>query len=581
MKRQNSLLIQSLLFCLASLSGCRAPIPHEAANRRPETPSAAVSQAGIAAANPLAVESGLAVLRTGGNAMDAAVAAQATLGLVEPQSSGLGGGAFLMHYDAVTGQVTAYEGRESAPAGATPDMFIGSDGKPLSFSAAVVSGRATGVPGALAMLGLAHARHGRLPWNSLFEGTAQLAEQGFPTPQRLARYVAGPFPQAQSPDVQALFVGADGTPVRAGEPLRNPAYATTLREIARRGPRALLDGVLAMKIAERTRSEPLPGTLTVADFAGYLPHETSPLCRPYRVYVVCVPRPPSSGVALLQMLGMLERTDIAARGPDDPQAWFIFAEALRLMYADRDRYVADPAFVKVPVDALLDPNYIASRAALIGRVASPAPPEPGEPMARLRRGTDATQEAAGTSHFVVIDRAGNVVSMTTTVESLFGTGRTVDGFFLNNQLTDFSFVAVEDGRPVANAVAPGKRPRSSMSPVVVLDRSGRLVAALGSPGGSAILSYNAKTLVGLLDWGLSMQQAINLPNVYARGGDFYAEVAKFKPDIVSALAMRGIALKSGRGEESGLHGLTVTSDGRVEGGADPRREGVWRGLEPR
>lgn len=581
MKPHIPLLILASLVCLSTLPGCRTPLSRQTPTGKPVTPTVAVTEAGVAAANPLAVESGLAVLRAGGNAMDAAVAVQATLGLVEPQSSGLGGGAFLMHYDAARRQVTAYEGRESAPAGATSDMFIGSDGKPLSFSAAVVSGRATGVPGAVAMLGLAHAKHGRLPWNQLFKDTTVLAEQGFPAPQRLARFVAGSFPQAQSPDVRALFAGKDGSPVRAGDRLRNPAYAATLREIARQGPRALLDGPLAAKIAARTHAEPLPGTLTAADFAGYLPHQTPPLCRPYRVYVVCVPPPPSSGVALLQMLGMLERTDIATRGPDDPQAWFLFAEALRLMYADRDRYVADPAFIKVPVDALLDPTYVAARAALIGPRAAATAPAAGEPLAQLQRGMDATDEAVGTSHFVVVDAAGNVVSMTTTVESLFGTGRAVDGFFLNNQLTDFSFVAVENGRPVANAVSPGKRPRSSMSPVIVLDRAGGLVAALGSPGGSAILSYNAKTLVGLLDWGLSMQQAIDLPNVYARGADFYAEVGKLKPGIASALAARGMELKSGRGEESGLHGVSVAADGHTAGGADPRREGVWRTLESR
>ena len=316
--------------------------------------------------------------------------------------------------------------------------------------------------------------------------------------------------------------------------------------------------------------------MTTQDLAAYRPKEGQPICRPYRIYVICVPPPPSSGVALLQVMGLLERTDIATRGPDDPQAWFLFAEALRLMYADRDRYVADPAFVQVPVDALLAPKYLDARAALIGTRALPGAPPAGEPVAALRRGADATQEAAGTSHFVVIDREGNVASMTTTVESLFGCGRAVHGFFLNNQLTDFSFVAQEDGRPVANAIAPGKRPRSSMSPVIVLDREGRVVAALGSPGGSAILSYVAKTLVGVLDWKLTMQQAIDLPNLYARGSDFYGEVAKFTPELRSALLARGIEVKAGRGEESGLHGVILRGPGVVETGADPRREGVWK-----
>jgi gamma-glutamyltranspeptidase/glutathione hydrolase len=350
-----------------------------------------------------------------------------------------------------------------------------------------------------------------------------------------------------------------------------------LRALSERGPRALLEPPIAGEIAARTSAEPRPGTLTIADLAAYRPLEKDALCRAYRVYVVCVPPPPSSGVSLLQLLAILEHTDIADRGPADPQAWFLFAEASRIMYADRDRHVADPAFVTVPIDGLLDPAYVARRAALIGERAGPAP-SAGEPPGPVsaRFGADATAEAAGTSHFVIVDARGNVASMTTSVESLFGSGRAVGGFFLNNQLTDFSFRAVEDGRPVANAVAPGKRPRSSMSPVVVLDRDGRLFAALGSPGGSAILAYNAKALVGLLAWNLPLQQAIELPNLIARGEDFYGEVAKFPPEVLQGLAARGIELKGGRGEESGLHGVVVRGSGVVEGAADPRREGQWR-----
>jgi gamma-glutamyltranspeptidase / glutathione hydrolase len=321
--------------------------------------------------------------------------------------------------------------------------------------------------------------------------------------------------------------------------------------------------------------------MTPADLAAYRPHELDPLCRPYRIYVVCVPPPPSSGVALLEMLGILEHTDIASRGATDPQAWFLFAEASRLMYADRDQYVADPAFVRVPVAGMLDPAYTAARARLIGAIAGPAPTAGIPPGLAARLGRDATADAAGTSHFVVVDPQGNVVSMTTTVESIFGSGRAVEGFFLNNQLTDFSFRAVEDGKPVANAVAPGKRPRSSMSPVIVLDSRGHFLAALGSPGSSAILAYDAKTIVGLLDWGLTMQQAIDLPNLYARGDDFFGEVAKFPPEVLAALAARGVVVKTGRGEESGLHGVLLRPGGVLEGGADPRREGEWRELELR
>ena len=541
----------------------------------PQRPSGAYA-AGVAAASPLAVEAGVAVLKAGGSAVDAAVAVQAALGLVEPQSSGLGGGAFLLHYDAATGKVTAYDGRETAPAGATEDMFLDADGKPLAYADAVTSGRATGVPAVMAMLGLAHERHGVLPWSSLFETATAAADEGFVVPKRLARFANSQFRQATLPDARALFGKPDGTTVQAGETLRNPAYAATLRTLSGRGPRALLEPPIAGEIVARTSAEPRPGTLTVADLEAYRPLDKDALCRPYRIYVVCVPPPPSSGVSLLQLLAILERTDIADRGPADPQAWFLFAEASRLMYADRDRFVADPAFVAVPIEGLLDPAYVDGRATLIRERAAPAPSagEPPGPVA-ARFGEDATVEASGTSHFVVVDARGNVASMTTSVESLFGSGRAVGGFFLNNQLTDFSFRAVEDGRPIANAVAPGKRPRSSMSPVIVLDRDGRLFAALGSPGGSAILAYNAKALVGLLAWNLPLQQAIDLPNLIARGEDFYGEVAKFPPDVLQGLAARGIELKGGRGEESGLHGVVVRDSGAVEGAADPRREGQW------
>jgi gamma-glutamyltranspeptidase/glutathione hydrolase len=569
----------ALFACVVALAACQhaptQPVDHAPAAISSQRPSGLYA-AGVAAASPLAVEAGVAVLKTGGSAVDAAVAVQAMLGLVEPQSSGLGGGAFLLHYDVATGKVTAYDGRETAPAGATPDMFLDADGKPLPYADAVTSGRSTGAPGVMAMLGLAHERHGVLPWSSLFETATEAADEGFVVPKRLARFANSDFRQATLPDARALFGKADGTTVQAGESLRNPAYAATLRTLSEHGPRALLEPPVSGEIVARTNAEPRPGTLTVADLAAYRPLEKEALCRPYRLYVVCVPPPPSSGVSLLQLLAILEHTDIAERGPADPQAWFLFAEASRIMYADRDRYVADPAFVTVPIDGLLDPAYVEGRAALIGARAglAPAAGEPPGPVA-ARFGEDATVEAAGTSHFVVVDARGNVASMTTSVESLFGSGRAVGGFFLNNQLTDFAFRAIEDGRPMANAVAPGKRPRSSMSPVIVLDRDGRLFAALGSPGGSAILAYNAKALVGLLAWNLPLQQAIDLPNLIARGQDFYGEVAKFPPEVLQGLAARGIELKGGRGEESGLHGVVVRGSGAVEGAADPRREGQW------
>ena len=543
----------------------------------PQATPAPVRHAGVAAANPHAVEAGLAVLRAGGSAVDAAVAVQAMLGLVEPQSSGIGGGAFLMVYDAATGRVTAFDGREAAPQGATPGMFLQADGEPLPWREGIVTGRSTGVPGVMPMLGEAHARFGKLPWAQLFDPAIRAAEGGIETPARLARYVNGDWPQAKLPDARTLFRGPDGQPLQAGDPFKNPAYAATLRRLATQGPRALLEPPVSTRIIERTHADPLPGTLVQSDFDAYQPRVNEPLCGPYLAYVICVPPPPSSGVSLLQVLAILGHTDIAELSPQDPDAWFLFAEASRLMYADRNEYVADPAFVDVPVAGLLDPAYVESRASTILGVAGP-PPAAGQP-AGVARGRDATREAAGTSHFVVLDAAGNAVSMTTTVESLFGSGRAVDGFFLNNQLTDFSFRPVQDGRPVANAVAGGKRPRSSMSPVIILDRDGRLVGAVGSPGGSAILAYNAKALLGVLAWDLPMQQAIELPNLIASGSSFFGEAPKFPPGVLADLKDRGIEVKSGRGEESGLHGFILRPDGTIDGGADPRREGTWRTLD--
>ncbi len=578
------------LFALLTLGavGCRhAPASADSAavNKPPASHAVPAPHVkltpGVAAANPLAVEAGLEVLRAGGGAADAAVAVQAALGLVEPQSSGLGGGAFLLYYDAQTGAITAFDGRETAPAAATPGMFLDDNGAPLSYQDAVTSGRSTGVPGAVAMLGLVHSKYGRLPWQSLFDAPIRAAEQGFVVPQRLGRFANSEFAQATLPDARALFSRPDGTIVQAGDTLRNPAYAETLRTIATRGPRALLEGPLAEKIVARTQDEPRPGTLTLRDMAAFEPAEVQPVCRPFRVYVVCVPPPPSSGVGVLEVLGLLERTDIASRGPADPQAWLLFAEASRLMYADRDRYVADPRFVAVPLEGLLDKSYLDSRAQLIGDRATAGAPDAGTPPGAVmtRSGIDATNEVPGTSHFVIVDDQGDVISMTTSVESLFGSGRAVGGFFLNNQLTDFSFTAVDAaGRPVANAVAGGKRPRSSMSPAIVLRKAdGAFVAAVGSPGGSAILAYNAKVLIGLLAWDLPLQDAINLPNLIARGADFYGEMPRISAELAAQLAAKGVALKSGRGEESGLHGVAIRGNPPAfETGADPRREGVWK-----
>ena len=538
--------------------------------------AASESQVFVAAAHPLAVEAGLATLRRGGSALDAAVAVQAMLSLVEPQSSGLGGGAFLTYYDAQSRRLVVYDGRETAPAGATPDMFLDDDGRPLPRARAMTSGRATGVPGVLRMLDMAHREHGRLAWERLFDEARETAANGFVVTERLASYVHGDFPQSSAPDVRAYFrQGPEGRLVRAGDRLRNPAYAAFLDRLAAEGVSAFYEGSTAARIVARTRAGPLGGSMTLADLAGYRPISREPLCRPYRAIVLCVPPPPSSGIGLLQLMALLERTDIASRGPQDPAAWVRFAEASRIMYSDRDHFVGDPAYVQVPVEGLLAPDYVAGRAALIGDRAG-RPPRHGHPREAPAPASDRTLEPAGTSHFVIVDGLGNVVSMTTTVESFFGSGRMVDGFFLNNQMTDFSLdPRTEDGRLSANSVAPGKRPRSSMTPLVMLDAEGRAIGALGSPGGNAILAYVAKTLVGVVDWGLPMQEAIDLPNLVARGDRFNGEAGRMPAALREALDSRGIEVRPGSGEDSGLHGVMILADG-FDGGADPRRDGVAR-----
>jgi gamma-glutamyltranspeptidase/glutathione hydrolase len=579
----------SLLALSAALQLTLSPVAAQAESIRaesiplgmptPKAPTTSTPAKGmVAAANPLAVEAGLRVLRDGGGAVDAAVAIQAVLGLVEPQSSGLGGGAFLVFYDAKTGKVTAYDGRETAPAGAGPDMFLAPDGKPLPFVRAVLSGRATGVPGAVAMLAQAQKEHGRIAWNALFSDAEKLAADGFVVSPRLAGMIASRAPQASAPDAVKYFTKPDGGRYQAGDVLKNPAYAETVRRIAAEGPSALYEGPLAQAIVDRVHEGELAGAMSLQDLKTYRPRSAAALCRPWKVYSVCVPNPQSSGLAVIQALQMLEHTDIGKRGPTDPVAWTLLAQAERVMYADRDRYVGDPSYVTVPVNGLLDPKYVARRAKLITQTAGAAPPF-GRPPGAPKAGVDMTQEPGGTTHLVVVDPQGNVVSMTTTVESIFGSGRMVGGFFLNNQMTDFSFSPKEkDGAPAANAVAGGKRPRSSMAPTIVLDKKGKFLAAVGSPGGNAILSYNLKAMVGLFYWGLNVQQAVSLPNLVARGDMFSGDAELFGPAMLAALNARGVPVKVGQLETSGLQGVIVRPGGVLEGGADPRREGVAKGL---
>jgi gamma-glutamyltranspeptidase/glutathione hydrolase len=562
-------LLRSLSAAIAcfSMSAC-------AAAEAPRTaPVAATSEPFVVAANPLAAQAGLNMLKRGGSAVDAAVAVQAMLSLVEPQSSGVGGGAFMTYFDGRTRKIIVYDGREVAPAQAVSTMFLDSSGNPLPFETAVLSGRATGVPGAVKLLGLAHDEHGKLPWRTLFGDAERIAAEGFIVSPRLSRMIHADYAENHAPDVTAYFSKPDGTLLNAGDRLVNKPYAEFLHRLAAQGPAALYTGSTAAKIIARTHAGPLAGSMTMADLANYRPIKRAPVCGPFRVYLLCAPPPPASGVGLIELMMILDRTDIASRGPDDPQAWYLFAEASRLMYADRDRYVGDPAFVRVPTAGLIRSDYADARARLIGTTAGP-PPAAGVPAEAILVGTDRTLEPTGTSHFIVRDAQGNVVSMTTTVESIFGTGRMVDGFFLNNQLTDFSFSPFDaQGRPVANAVAPGKRPRSSMVPSILLTRDGKFAGAIGSAGGNAILAYVAHSLVAAIDWNEPMSRALAEPNLVARGANFNGEVTKFSPEILEGLRQRGIDLKPGQGEDSGLTGVLIR-DGRVDAAADPRREGV-------
>jgi gamma-glutamyltranspeptidase/glutathione hydrolase len=531
----------------------------------------------VAAANPLAVDAGLKMLERGGNAVDAMVATQLVLNLVEPSSSGLGGGAFLLYYDAKAKATRAIDGREVAPAGVTPGLFLTDEGKPMSFMEARVGGRSVGVPGTPRLLEVAHSRYGKLPWKVLFEPAIALAENGFPVSPRFHKLVSEDKGLEKEPVPAGYFFNL-GTPREVGTIIRNPEFAATLRAIADKGADAFYTGEIAAEIVSRVRRHRNPGTLSLEDLANYRVRDVEPLCGNYRAWRLCgMPPSSSGGIAVLQTLGELERFDMASVRPNSSQAVHLIAEAERLAFADRGRYVADDRFVDVPVKGLLDKGYIAARSALIS---------PGKAMGKAQAGVpegvkvayadDPVDEVMGTTHISIVDREGNAVSMTTTIESFFGSRIMVRGFLLNNELTDFNFLPVEDGAPVANSVAPGKRPRSSMAPFLVFDpKSGALEMTLGSPGGSLIIGYVVKALVGILDWKLDVQSAIGLPNFGSRNGPTEIERGTELEGLDGALKAMGHETRA-IDMTSGLQGIRRTRDG-WEGGADPRREGVARG----
>lgn len=588
-----------LALCAAvCVAGCAAPPPlpiqPEAASGLQIQPGWLYRQQAVAAAHPLAAEAGLEMLRAGGSALDAAIAAQMVLGLVEPQSSGLGGGAFLLHFDGQ--RLQAFDGRETAPAAARPDSFVGPDGRPLPFDDAMTSGLAVGVPGAVRMLEAAHRQHGRLPWARLFEPAITLAQQGFAVSPRLHTLLQADAHLRKDPLARHYFYDTQGQAWPVGHVLRNPGYALVLRQLAREGSRALHEGAMARAIMARVATPPRPGAMTLQDLHAYQPRERQALCTDHvashRTVRVCGFPPPSSGhVAIAQILGLLGHT--RAQGPellaDQPSADFLhrYSEAARLAFADRAQYLADPDFVPAPAGdwrSLLAPDYLRERSQLIG----PRPRHhmaPGQPGGQaLVFAPMAAQPEFGTSHLSVVDAQGRMLAMTTTLEAGFGSRRMVSpdpalagGFLLNNQLTDFSMLPTDaQGRPVANRLEPGKRPRSSMSPTLVFDaNSGQPLMSLGSPGGALIIHYTAKALLGVLHWGLSPQAAVDLPNFGQLGGPLLLEEKRFAPATLHTLRERGHTLQTPP-MTSGLHMLQQAPQGWA-GAADPRREGQVRG----
>lgn len=536
----------------------------------------------VVAAHPLAVEAGLEILREGGSAVDAAIATELVLTLVEPQSSGIGGGGFLVHFAKASGKVESFDGRETAPMGVNERLFLDPAGQELPFLRAVVGGRSVGVPGLLRMFEMAHKAHGKLPWSRLFTPAIRHAEAGFPISKRLHHMIAATKHLDAFANTAAYFLNPDGTPKAAGTILKNPALAQTLRHIAANGAGHFYKGPTAAAIVKTvTGASRLPGAMTLADMAAYRAVKRAPICRPYRDMRICTMGPPTSGgVTLLQTLGMLERFDLGALAPGSAKAVHLIAEASRLAFADRDRYLADPDFVPQPVAALLDPAYLEQRARLISPTKSMEHAVPGVPAAVAPPPFAPGPESPSTTHLSVVDGEGNALSLTASIESPFGSRLMVDGFLLNNELTDFAFQPAKARRPVANRVAPGKRPRSSMTPTLVFGPDGHFRLAIGSPGGPYIIGFVLKTLVATIDWKLDIQTAIALPNFVNRNGATELETATALDSIAPILEALGHKIRF-RNLTSGLHGIERQGNrlgkSRLAGGADPRREGVARG----
>lgn len=570
------------LSCLAaparaqSNTASTADIAPEAATGRTPKHLVTAKRHMVVAAHPLAAEAGRVMLRAGGNALDAAIAAQLVLNVVEPQSSGIGGGGFLIHYDAKTKRMDAWDGRETAPAAATPERFL-VNGKPLRFADAVASGLSVGVPGVLAMLEAAHKVHGRLPWGALFAPALRLADDGFEISPRLADLIAADQLLWKDAAARALFYHADGKPMRAGEKFNNLELGRVLRAVSREGAKAFYQGDIAADIVAAVRAHSRPGDLTEADLAAYQPKRREVLCTTYRTQRICGMPPPSSGAATVaMMLTMLERFPVAKMKPDSVDAVHLFAEAGRLAYADRDRYLADPDFVTLPLAQMLDRNYLAGRSALIRDDRSMGTAQPGTFAGMQAFGADHTAALPATTQISIVDGEGNAVAFTSTIESAFGSRILVRGFLLNNQLTDFSLAPTTGGVAAANRVEPGKRPRSSMAPTLVFDAQGRLRHVLGSPGGSAIINYVAQALVGLIDWKLDAQAVTDLAHYGSRNRATELEAGTVAETLAPALKARGHAVQV-LPLTSGTHVISVTPGKGLSGGADPRREGVALG----